>query len=312
VATLVSDKLNFDELKAEGVLPSPRGVALTVMQLCQQEDIALPVLAHTILGDPALAGHIIKLANIVNPNKNRPIASVTTDTLILIGIHAIRQAVIGHALITAYQKGKCSEFDYRHFWSNSAAMACAAQSIGTVVRIAPLAEVFTCGLLAEVGQLGLATARPDAYSTLLKQYAGKPLNELIQAESHQFGMDRRTLAGAMLADWGMPRLFVDAVSFYDRPGNSGFAPGSRHLNLILTLQLAALLANIYTAPDHARAALVPGIFEIGTTLDLNAERVVAIANQAALDWLDWGELLNIKTSAVPLFETADDAGEVVP
>ena len=35
------------------------------------------------------AGRIIKLANYINPNKNRPIASVTVDTLILIGIQAV-------------------------------------------------------------------------------------------------------------------------------------------------------------------------------------------------------------------------------
>ena len=298
----IKHKLNFDELKASGELPSPKGVALAVMELFKRENLALPELAHTILADPALTGRIIKMANSVNPNRSRPIASVTVDTLILIGIQATRQAVLALSLVMSYRKGQCKGFDYQTFWSHSLAMACVVQTVGTVVRTAPLAEIFICGLLAEVGQLGLAAVRPDDDSKLLEQYAGKPLEELLQAESNEFGMNHCDLTAAMMADWGIPQLFIDAVTYYHDPGASGFAQGSRNLNLVLALQLAAQLADLFTAPDHARAAMLPRIFEIGASLNLDAEHVVAIANHAAQDWLEWGELLNIKMWAVPPLE----------
>ena len=181
-------------------------------------------------------------------------------------------------------------------------MACAAQTISAVVRTAPAAEVFVCGLLAEVGQLGLATVRPDDDSELLEQYAGKPLKELLQAESDEFDMNHCDLTAAMMADWGMPQLFIDAVTFYHDPEASGFERGSRNLNLTLTLQLAVQLADLFTAPDRARAAMLPRIFEIGASLNMDAEHVVTITNHAAQDWLEWGELLNIKMWAVPPLE----------
>ena len=295
------DLLNFDELKASGKLPSPKGVALAVMQLCQQENISLHELAHTILADPVLAGNIIKMANAVNPNRNRPIASVTIDTLILIGIQAVRQAVLGFSLVSDYRKGSCKQFNYTHFWSHSTAMGCAAQAVGSVVRIAPIAEIFTCGLLAEIGQLALASARPEAYSELLNKFAEMPLKDLMQAECQEFGMGRRALVAAMMKDWGMPQLFIDVVSSYDDIQAGGFGEGSRHINLALALQLAAQLANVYLAPLDERDAMMVRVFEIGTALNLNAERVVAIANLAAHDWLEWGRLLNIRSVAMPEF-----------
>lgn len=298
-------KLSFDELKASGELPSPKGVALAVMELFKQENLALPELAHTILADPALTGRIIKMANSINPNRNRPIASVNVDTLILIGIQATRQAVLALSLAMSYRKGKCKGFDYQNFWSHSLAMACVAQAVGAMVRTAPLAEMFICGLLAEVGQLGFAAARPDEYSALLGQYAGKPLEEQLQAESELFGMNHNELSAAMMADWGMPRLFIDAVSFCHDPEASGFAQGSRNLNLILALQLAARLADFFTAPDNVRAAMSPCIFEIGAALGLDAGHVAAVANHAAQDWLEWGGLLNIRMPAVPHLETPE-------
>lgn len=296
-----SDLLNFEDLKAAGKLPSPKGVALAVMRLCEQENISLPELVHTILADPVLAGNIIKMANAVNPNRNRPIASVTIDTLILIGIHAVRQAVLGFSLVNDYKKGTCDAFDYQYFWSHCTAMACAAQAVGSVVRIAPIAEIFTCGLLAEIGQLALATARPEEYSELLKKFAELPTKELIQAERQQFGLGRRELVGAMMMDWGMPQLFIDVVSSYDDTQKGGFADGSRHLNLALALQLSAQLANVYLAPLAQRDELMVRVFEIGELLNLNAERVVAIANLAALEWLEWGRLLNIRSTVMPEF-----------
>lgn len=304
-------KLDFDELKASGELPSPKGVALAVMDLFKRENLALPELAHTILADPALAGRIIKMANSVNPNRNRPIASVTVDTLILIGIQATRQAVLALSLVMSYSKGKCKEFDYPGFWLHSLAMACATQTVSTVVRTAPLAEAFTCGLLAEVGQIGLAAARPGEYSRFLKQYADKPLKEQLQAESDQFGMNHCELTAAMMTDWGMPRLFIDAVSFYHDPEASGFAQGSRNLNLVLVLQFAAQLADFFTAPDDARAVMMPHIFAMGAALGLDAEHVVAIAGHAAQDWLEWGGLLNMRMAAVPPLEIPEDDGGVL-
>ena len=63
---------------------------------------------------------------------------------------------------------------------------------------------------------------------------------------------------------------------------------------------------MFIAPDRARTAMLPRIFEIGASLDLDADQVVAIANHAAQDWLEWGDLLNIRMWAVPPLEMPED------
>lgn len=302
----MSDKLDFAELKASGALPSPKGLALTVMQLCQRDNVSLPELAHTILADPVLAGRIIKIANTANPNKSRPIASVTTDTLILIGIHAVRQVVLGFSLLTSYQQGACKAFDYSCYWARSVGMASAAQAIGVAIRIAPPAEMFTCGLLSGIGQLGLATARPEAYSTLLQVNTGKTLDELAAAEFEQFSMNHRILSAEMMADWGIPKLFIDAVAFHENPENSGFIEGTRQRKLTYTLQLAALLADIFVSPESAREELLTRLFRLGSALGIAAALLVEIANQTMLEWHDWCKLLEIRTNVLPAFTMPED------
>lgn len=64
----MNDKMDFADIKASGSLPSPKGVMLAVMRLCQREQVSLQELAHAIQADPVLAGRIIKVANVANPN----------------------------------------------------------------------------------------------------------------------------------------------------------------------------------------------------------------------------------------------------
>ena len=53
---LTNPKLHsrFPALKTSGLLPSPKGVALAVLQLTQQENTTPAQLAHAVEADPAL------------------------------------------------------------------------------------------------------------------------------------------------------------------------------------------------------------------------------------------------------------------
>lgn len=290
----MTETLNFAELKAAGVLPSPKGVALRVMHLCQEETVSLPELASAIQTDPALAGRIIKIANYVNPNKSRPIASVTTDTLILIGIHAVRQAVLCMSLINQYRDGPCKRFDYEYFWSSAIAKASAAQAISQINRVAPPAEIFNAGLMCGIGQLALVTARPESYCELLETLDNSPTEALLEAEQERFGLNQRDMLILMLQDWGIPKLFIDAMYHHGDPISSGFPDSSRMLRLTYTLQLASLLAH---ACIHGRndPTLAEQLFISGSMLDIEPEQMELLLDQTSSYWVDWAKLLDIKT-----------------
>jgi HD-like signal output (HDOD) protein len=55
----ISENSRFEELKASGLLPSPKGVALTVMRLAQDESTTNAQMARSIKSDPALSGRIV-------------------------------------------------------------------------------------------------------------------------------------------------------------------------------------------------------------------------------------------------------------
>lgn len=289
--------LDFNELKVSGKLPSPKGVALKVMQLCQDESLSLRELAQTIQGDPALSGRIIRIANYANPNHNRPIAAVTTDTLILIGVHAIRQVVLGLSLVNEYRKGQCSLFDYERFWSHAVAMGSAAQIIASTTQAAPTAEMFNCGLMAGIGQLALVTARPEAYCDLLSSLQNDPTETLYDAQRHHFGLTQRDMTTYLLQDWGIPKLFVDAIHHHEDPAASGYAENSRPQRIACTLQLAALMAPVCMEAS-TDASTLGKIHQVGALLQLAPDQIEAMIEQAKVEWKAWCRMLDIRATHI--------------
>ncbi len=297
--------IDFQELKTSNKLPSPQGVMLNVIRLCQREHVALPELARQIQVDPMLTGRLIKIANILNPVKTRKIASISTDVLILVGVHTVRHLALGISLVTSFQSGACAGFNYGQFWSRSLAMACAAQALAERIRIAPVAEVFTCGLLAGIGQLSLAMARPEPYSGLLARHRGTLPAMRMQAEIALFGINHLHLAALMMADWGIPRLFGDAVRFHESPHSTDFAADSRQQRLVQLLHVAARIADLCITRDDQREADIALLLDSAVSIDLSRNMLVAAINQTSREWRDSGALLQVTTRPLPLLAEVD-------
>ncbi|ASU38860.1 hypothetical protein hmeg3_11555 [Herbaspirillum sp. meg3] len=285
----MSDKINFDEIKEARTLPSPTGVALNVMRMCRSDNVSLPDLSTQIQADPVLAGRLIQLANASRRPRTRPVVAVSTEVLLLIGVQAVRQVALSVSLINSYQNGACHSFDYNQFWSRSLAMACVAQAIGERQPIAPAAELFTCGLLAGIGRLGLAAVRPDAYGDLLEKNSSATVGELMALERDRFGYDRVQLSAAMMDDWKIPSLFVDAVRFYKKPMLSGWEESNRRQRLARLLNLAAFIADIDVATEDEKQASMPSLFEKSEALGLNIEEVTQAMKDASKEWIGWRE-----------------------
>lgn len=81
----------FIELKATGSLPSPTGTAMKLIELCQQNDVALPEIIHTLQSDPGLVGRVLKMANSPVYGRMRPVVSLSQDVLMTIGFQSLRQ-----------------------------------------------------------------------------------------------------------------------------------------------------------------------------------------------------------------------------
>jgi diguanylate cyclase (GGDEF)-like protein len=288
-----------EQLKLSGQLPTPRGVALAVLELSRRENATLGEIARVVQSDPALSGRLIKLANTAS-RIARPVVSVQ-EAVVRQGMNTVRQLALGFSLLDQYHDGACDAFDYQGYWSHSLLMALAMQALGTRVHVAAADELFVCGLLAQVGQLALATAYPDEYNAVLTAHRADPAQALTIHERACLETDHSELGIVMMSDWGMPKVFTEPLAHYEDPEQTSFPHDSRCNSLMLMLRLSHRLADLGLASADARRRLAKEWVTLATELDLAQEAAGGFIDEVIASWHDWGELLKIPTSILPPF-----------
>ena len=288
-----------EQLKISGQLPSPRGVALAVLELSRRENATLSEIARVVQTDPALSGRLIKLANTAT-RISRPVVSVQ-EAVVRQGMNTVRQLALGFSLLDQYRSGACKAFDYQAYWSHSLLMGLAMQALGERVRVAAADELFVCGLLAQVGQLALATAYPDEYNILLTERLANAALPLAACERAHLETDHNELGTVMMSEWGMPKAFTTPIAHYENPDQPGYPHDSRSNSLTLMLRLSHRLADLGLAEADARPQLAQEWVTLATELDIPTEAAGGFIDEVIASWQDWGKLLKIPTTALPSF-----------
>ncbi|WP_165873423.1 GGDEF domain-containing protein [Parasulfuritortus cantonensis] len=303
-------KQNFAALKAGGMLPSPRGVALAVLELTQRNDTDVKTLTHLVQTDPAMAGRLLRYANAAHGGSLRHIASLN-HAIVFLGIFRVRQIALGFSLVDHYRSGACRQFDYMGYWTRSLATAIAAQQVAVQAQCPP-DESFTCGLLSGIGRLALATVFPAEYGELLA--AGLDAGALRAAETDRFGLDHATLSSELLEDWGLPEIFHQAVRYHEQPGDAPYPAGSRVQALTNALHFAAKVGMLLDLDAAQRWERLPSLYHAAAQLGLEDTEVPSLVDDVLTRWQEWGRELQLPARDFSdlkrlLMAPADLAGE---
>jgi diguanylate cyclase (GGDEF)-like protein len=290
----------FDELKATDQLPSPKGVALAILRLTKSETTTVQEIARVLENDPALSGHILKVANSAYAGPARPVASVR-EAVTRLGVRLVRNIALGFSLLSRGGGSACRGFDYDGFWSRSLAMGVAAQTIAQQSGIIAPPEAFTVGLLAQVGRLALASIYPEAYGEILAQPGAGDAATLAQLERERFATDHNELTAAMLGDWGLPKIYAQAVEHHEQPERATFSEGDPRHGLVQLLDFASRMAAVCVADVPERVLRVRELLADDAALPVCGSELAAFCDQVVAEWQDWGRLLQIGTHPVPPF-----------
>jgi hypothetical protein len=164
----------------------------------------------------------------------------------------VRQLCLGFSVLNANRSGSCIGFDYARYWSRSLATALAAQSFCLRVRVLAPEESFTCGLLADIGSLAIASLYPERFSEVLAGGAAGRDRSVVEREA--FGADHLEFGAALLEDWRLPKICVDAVFHSELPEQSGFDPASRSQVVCELLALSRRVGDYFVADPQAPAS----------------------------------------------------------
>ncbi len=292
------DPDRYSALKTTGKLPSPKGIAISIVRLLQRDDFRIADLIQLVQSDPAIAGRILYFANAAAFGRSRPIVSLQR-AIVALGSFRVRDLVVGFSVMHGHKVGQCSAFDYDGFWGHSLATAIACQELAHFAQITS-EEIFTVGLLSRVGELALASLFPDEYSDLLlmvRQHGG----DMAQLEQERFSLDHHELAASMLNEWGLPEVLIQAAFHHENPEAAGFADGSRVQTLTHSLSFASSLAHLCMVDEESRWGLLPALLARAARLGIGGDALNELVDRMVERWREWGAKLQVRTQDIPPF-----------
>ncbi len=193
-----------------GFLPSPPTALVRIIRAAGDPEVSAQALARLLELDPASSASVISVANSAAQGLGRPVRSVQQATVVL-GLRAIRNLAIGHALRTTTSSLETGDFGAQQFWEDSLRRGTAAMVLARTAGYQDPAEAFTLGLMQDLGCLAMAIRWPDAAGDLQKAMHRLGA-ERLKEELRLTGTTHPEVFAEVGADWGLPDGMVAVIA----------------------------------------------------------------------------------------------------
>lgn len=190
----------------------------TMQQILSQIDelsSSVSTLQAIIEHDPAITSMLLRVANSTFYSPQEEISSVGR-AIVMMGFREIRNRVISYSLMGFFSDDLgFDEFKPIDLWLHSIGVAVAAKKIAQKVNGVDPDEMFTAGMLHDIGRL--------VYCLYLKEELWEVLAvvrtsgcSLDEAED-QVGLTHAEIGGYLATRWKLSKLLVDVIQYHHQP-----------------------------------------------------------------------------------------------
>ena len=216
-----SAALNVEVEDIEG-LPTLPTVYAQVEEKCADPNVGADQLAEVIETDPSITMKLLKLSNSAFFGFSREIKSIR-DAVSLLGNETVKNAVLSISVFEATKDQKESAgLDKKAFWRHSTAVGSAARFIAKKMKI-QRDEVFTAGILHDIGKVILDGLFHDFYEPVLKAVEEKQIS-IFEAETAGLQLNHAGLGKELAESWKIPPALIESIAHHHAPKSSDLDP----------------------------------------------------------------------------------------
>lgn len=230
-------------------LPTLPAILVKLLKVLDADKSNAQEVVELVQSDMALCSKIISLSQRMAKNINRQEITSIDRAVVLLGFDAIRNAILSVKIIEHLKQkdnsdpkaNKLKQFDHTEFWLHSLAVAVTAELLARLnpqLNIKP-ADAFLCGLLHDIGKLGLDHILPKSYQKVVQAVELRHA-DIADCERQIIGLDHHTAGKRLAEHWQLPHILIDCIWLHGTPIER--LPELPHRNTVALTTLADIIA----------------------------------------------------------------------
>ena len=226
--SLLQDVLNCSNL------PSLPAVAIKLLELTSDPDVAMKEIAQLVQQDQALAAKVLKTVNSSFYGLSSRCGSIER-AMGYLGLNTVKSLVLGFSLVEA-TNDVGDGFDLEAHWRRAIIGASGSRTVAKLVGGVDPEEAFTAALFQDMGMLAAFAAMKTRYTDAIE---GVPHRVLCTSESEEFGFDHTEVGTGLASKWNLPDEICVAIRSHHDPD----MVDSKHQALVRVVSLGAILSD---------------------------------------------------------------------
>ena len=221
-------------------LPTLPVIYTKLLRLLQSPDTTIHSISNIISEDQVIAAKVLKLVNSAFYGFPQKIGSLQR-AIVTLGFNSIKNLVLATSVWEMFKKVKTEgEFSKEGFWKHSIGCAVASRVLAEAADLKNPEDVFTGGLLHDIGKLIQAVYFPDQFSQViaLVDQTGMPI---VESEKRIFGFDHTQLGTAVAVKWRFPQETLQMIALHhlsEAPSTMSREVSAVHIGNILAMALS--------------------------------------------------------------------------
>jgi HD-like signal output (HDOD) protein len=203
------------QLSNIGSLPSVPQIITEVSVLLDNDRTSAADLCRVIARDQAIVTKILAVAN--SPLYGLPRRVSTIEfAVVIIGFEHIRNILVALSLVEVFKNRSTPDWNHNAYWMHSLITATAAKRIADDLRYPKSGEVFTGGLLHDLGLVVLHRYMNLDFKKVVSAVDEKQIN-YFQAEEEVLGFTHQEISEFLLEKWNFPPYITEALLYHHQP-----------------------------------------------------------------------------------------------
>ena len=199
-------------------LPTLPIIYTKLTNLLQSPNATAKMISDVITEDQAIAVRVLNLVNSAFYSLPQKIGNLK-HAIVILGLNQIRNLVLVTSTIKMFKEIKSdSSFDMQKFWEHSIGCAVAARVLAETAYLKSPDDVFTGGLLHDIGKLVHAIYLQEDFTAVVDDVRESGL-PMIEVEKRIFGCDHTYTGKELAIKWNLSQGTVDMIRHHHLSDN---------------------------------------------------------------------------------------------